>query len=247
MTGKKTFQLLLLLLLCSSFNLPDEQKFIGRKIENIMLTDSKGQQYDLFSLLNKKPLLISPLYTKCQSACSVLSGGLKETVDKLGTLGQNFNVLTFSFDSSDRADDLQNYATRWNTDGVNWRIATASFPEIQKLLGSLDYHYDVASAGEFVHPNVVIMLTPGGRISRYIYGLTPKVKDIRLAALEASAEKTRLNLFKGLYLKCFAFDPVSKTYKLDWGFIISTMAGILFIILISTLLLRTFKTAPAYE
>lgn len=238
----------MLLLLCSSFNLPDEKKFIGRKLENIRLSDAKGRQYDLFSLLNKKPVILSPVYTKCPSACSLISGGLKEAAEKLGTLGKDFTIVTFSFDSSDRQHDLEAFEARWKMDGENWRTATASYNEIEKLLNSADYHFDVdKNSGEYLHPNLVIILTPSGRISRYIYGLTPKAKDIKLAVMEAGAEKTRLSIFKGLYLKCFAFDPVSKTYKLDWSFIISTSAGIFFIILISTLLLRTFKTARTHE
>ena len=237
----------MLLFLCSSFNLPDENKFIGRKVENILLQDGKGRQYELFSLLNKKPIILSPIYTKCPSTCSIVSNGLKESTDKLGTLGKDFFIVSFSFDSSDRKEELENFESHWNIDGETWRATTASYPEIQKLLKSLDYQYDISKSGEFIHPNVIIILTPSGRISRYIYGLTPKAKDIKLAVLEASTEKTRLSLFKGLYLKCFAFDPVTKTYLLNWGFIISTSAGIFFIIIISTLLLKTFKTARINE
>jgi protein SCO1/2 len=215
-----------LLLFCSSFNLPEEKKFIGRKVENILLTDAKGKQYDLYSLLNKKPIILSPIYTKCPSTCSIVSNGLKECTDKLGTLGIDFSIISFSFDSSDRKEELENFETHWKIDGESWRATTASFSEI---------------------PNLVIILTPSGRISRYVYGITPKAKDIKLAVMEASAEKTRLSIIKGLYLKCFAFDPVTKTYKLDWGFLISTSAGIFFIILISTMLLSTFKTAPSHE
>ena len=236
-----------LLLLCSSFKLPDEKKFLGRKVENILLLDAKGNQYDLYSLLGKKPVILSPIYTKCPSTCSIVSNGLKVATDKLGTLGKDFLVLTFSFDSSDTKDDLENFESHWNADSKNWRATTAAYTEIQKLLTSIDYQYDIASNGEFIHPNVVIVLTPGGRISRYVYGLTPKARDIKLAVMEAGAEKTRLNIVKGLYLKCFSFNPETKTYTLDWGFIISTSAGILFIVIISTMLLRTFKTAPAHE
>lgn len=237
----------MLLLLCCSFTLPDEKKFLGRKVDNIMLNDAKGRQYDLYSLLNKKPIILSPIYTKCPSTCSIVSNGLKESSDELGTLGKDFYIITFSFDSSDRKEELENFETHWKLDGENWRATTASFSDIQKLLTSVDYTYDINPGGEFDHPNLVIVLTPSGRISRYLYGLTPKPKDLKLAVMEASSEKTRLGLLKGLYLKCFSYDPVTKTYKLDWGFILSTSAGIFFIVLISTLLLRTFKTARSHE
>lgn len=237
----------MLLLLCSSFRLPDEKKFLGRRVENIVLLDAKGRQYDFYSLLNQKPIILSPIYTQCPSTCSIVSNGLKETTDKLGTLGKDFRVLTFSFDSSDKKEDLENFESHWHADGESWRAVTASYAGIQRLLASIDYQYERTASGEYLHPNVVIVLTPGGRISRYIYGFTPRAKDLKLAILEASAEKTRLSVFRGFYLKCFSFDPVSSTYKPDWGFIISTAAGLLFIGLISSLILRTFKTSRIHE
>jgi hypothetical protein len=58
--------------------------------------------------------------------------------------------------------------------------------------------------------------------------------------MEAAAEKTSPGIIKGFYLKCFAFDPSTKTYKLDWSFIISTFAGLLMIGIICTVFIRSF-------
>ena len=58
--------------------------------------------------------------------------------------------------------------------------------------------------------------------------------------MEAMAEKTRPGIIKGFYLRCFGYDPLLKTYTIDWSFIISTSAGLLMISLVSGLFLKSF-------
>ena len=58
--------------------------------------------------------------------------------------------------------------------------------------------------------------------------------------MEAMAEKTRPGIIKGFYLRFFGYDPVLKTYKMDWRFIISTSAGLLMIGLVSGLFIKSF-------
>ncbi|HRQ51644.1 MAG TPA: SCO family protein, partial [Agriterribacter sp.] len=223
------------------FNLPDEKKFLAQKAADITVFDAAGNHFKLFSLLGKKPLIISPVYTRCYSLCGVISGGVQTVINELGTLGQDFTMVSFSFDSSDRRMNLAAYENRWQMDGVNWKAISASGEAIQQLLSSIGYEYDYDPATKaFNHPSILIVVTPGGRISRFIYGVNPSKKDIRLAVIEAMAEKTRPGLFKGFYLRCFGYDPVLKTYKPDWRFIISTSAGLLMIGLVSLLFIRSF-------
>ena len=159
----------------------------------------------------------------------------------MGTLGKDFTMVSFSFDSSDREENLAAYEIRWNMDAFNWKTISASQENIKLLMSSLDFEYDYkAATREFDHPSILIVLTPSGRISRYIYGINPSKKDIKLAVMEAAAEKTRPGLIKGFYLKCFAYDPVLKTYILNWGFLISTFAGLLIIGIVCTIFIKTF-------
>ncbi|HND74087.1 MAG TPA: hypothetical protein PKW10_06575, partial [Saprospiraceae bacterium] len=87
---------------------------------------------------------------------------------------------------------------------------------------------------------LLVVLTPSGRISRFIYGVNPTKRDIDLAVMAAMAEQTRPGLFKGFYLRCFGYDPLTRTYKIDWRFIISTSAGIIIIFFVTSIFLKTF-------
>lgn len=233
----------------SGFRLPEEKKFLGSKIPDISLIDAQGKNVNLYSLLQGKPLIISPIYTKCPSICGVVSNGTKVAVEKLGTLGKDFNMISFSFDSTDQASDLQNYQRRWKMDGNHWRTVTSDANTIRSLMASVGFEYDVdTTLKQFNHAAMLVVITPEGRISRYIYGVSPSKRDIRLAVMAAMAEKTTPGLFAGLYLRCFGYDPVMRTYKVDWRFIISTSAGLMMIIFMSSIFIKSFIISkPEHE
>ncbi len=228
----------------TSFNLPDEARFTSRKVENIIIRDANGDKSNLYDNLNGKPLVLSPVYTRCPMACSLISNGLKKAVDNLGTLGKDFNIITFSFDSTDTNEDLKGFEKRWKMDGGSWKTVTSDANGIHALMKSVDYQYDYdEQAKEYLHPNIVIVITPSGRISRYIYGVEPKANDLKLAIMEAQIEKASVNNFlKTLYVRCFSFNPATKSYHVDWKFISQTSAGLVMMIIVGTLLIRSLYT-----
>ncbi len=232
---------LVIWLLLSGFNFPNEKKYLSQQAANIDVFDADGNLFTLYSLLQQKPLIISPVYTKCYSLCGVISNGVQNAVSGLGTLGTDFNMVSFSFDSTDAKEDLRNYQLRWNMDGKHWKSISASSENIKALMASVDYQYDFDPATkEYNHPSILIILTPSGKISRYIYGINPSPRDLKLAVIEAAAEKNRPGIINGFYLRCFGYDPLTKTYKMDWRFIISTSAGLVIIIIMSGIFIRTF-------
>lgn len=144
----RKYWILLFWILLSGFNFPNEKKFLSQKAENISVFDSKGNVFDLFSLLGNKPLVISPVYTKCPSVCGIISNGVQTVVNKLGTLGKDFNIVSFSFDSSDKKEDLAFYESRWKMDGLHWKTISAKADQIKKLMQSFDYQFEYDSTNK---------------------------------------------------------------------------------------------------
>jgi len=56
-----------------------------------------------------------------------------------------------------------------------------------------------------------MILTPDGRISRYLYGIRYKERDLRLALAEASEGKLG-SIGDKLLLFCFHYDPEARGY-----------------------------------
>ncbi|MBS1641163.1 MAG: SCO family protein [Bacteroidetes bacterium] len=236
-------------LLLTGFKLPEEKKYLNQKIPNVTLFNAKGNSFQLYSLFNNKPLILVPVYTKCASLCGIISNGTKDAITELGTLGKDFNVISFSFDSTDTPADLKNYEHRWSMDGNYWKTVSANTITIHELMNAIGYEYEVDTVGkQFNHPALIIVLTPEGRISRYVYGVNPSKRDIRLAVMAAKAEQTTPGLFSGIYLRCFGYDPLLRTYKVDWRFIISTSAGFIIIFIVASIFIKSFiLSKPDYD
>lgn len=248
----------LLLLICiittalslSSFTLPNEQIFVGKQAANVTMIDAAGKRWELKELLGVKPVIIIPIYTSCPNSCSVVTNGWYEAIQKIDatTAGvgndrlsqsnesgsSDFFLMTFSFDHTDTPEDLQAFAARWKIDGTRWRVVSADSTSIRTLLASLDFQIELdPSTGDYAHPNIGIVLTPSGKISRYIHGVAPSASDIRSAITEASAERSSTNVvagfFKTLWSRCFPFNAKAKTYAIDWGFVFELAAGVIVI------------------
>lgn len=208
---------------------PDENKYLGRQLEDVEVFDPKGGRFKISDFFGDVPVLISPIYTKCPGSCSVITANLKEAVNKSGGLGGKYKVLTFSFDHGDGPADLQAFIRRWKL-GDNWEVVATDFENTQKLLASIDFEIIKDTVfGDYLHPNVVVVASPGMKISRFVYGVFPTARDINMAVLEAKQEKTSLSFYEGLVLNCFRFDNDLKTYTIDWPFVINMFVGITFI------------------
>src|SRR5256885_13602535 len=69
-----------------------------------------------------------------------------------------------------------------------------------------DWSSDVCSS------DLVLLLTPDGRISRYFYGVEYPGRDMRLGLVEASAGKIGTPIDHVL-LFCYQYDPSTATYS----------------------------------
>ena len=74
------------------------------------------------------------------------------------------------------------------------------------------YAWD-AETKQFAHPSGVIVLTPDGRLARYLFGIEYGPRDLRYAIVEASDGKVG-NVADSLLLYCYHYDPMTGRYGL---------------------------------
>jgi hypothetical protein len=72
------------------------------------------------------------------------------------------------------------------------------------------YQYDDKS-GQFAHATAIVVLTPGGKIAQYYYGVEYAPKDLRLGLIQASENKIG-NLADQVLLYCYHYDPTTGRY-----------------------------------
>jgi protein SCO1/2 len=74
------------------------------------------------------------------------------------------------------------------------------------------YAWDAATQ-QFAHPAGVIVLTPDGRLARYLFGLEYGPRDLRFALIESSEGRLG-SAADALLLYCFHYDPTQGRYGL---------------------------------
>jgi protein SCO1/2 len=131
--------------------------------------------------------------------------------------GKEYQVLAVSFDKDDTPElarqAKKNYFKLITRDFPqnHWRFLTAKQEEIDVLLNSFGYRLKRKGPGLFIHPNVLIAISPDGQIIRYLYGLHFLPFDIGMALTEAAEGTPHISVRKILSY-CFDYDSKSKTY-----------------------------------
>ncbi|XYH92626.1 SCO family protein [Sorangium sp. So ce1128] len=214
----------------------------GRAIDtSLPFTDMAGRSAPLTEHFDGvRPVLLVLAYYRCPTLCGLVLRGLVAGMAKLDyRLGEQYRALTVSFDPRDTPDaaarkrraTLSSLGVR-DTAGPPaadvWPFLTGEPPEIRALAGDLGFRaaYD-AQTDQYAHPAAVFVLTPDGRISRYLYGIEFSALDLRLALLEASRGQVGTTLDRVL-MTCYRYDPASRRYGPHVaGFLRLGAAGIL--------------------
>ena len=178
---------------------PNESRTIGNKVPDIVLISSEGEEFNLYSLKGK-PVILSPIYTHCASACPIITESLKRTVKLFGEPGRDFYVLTFTFDPKDELSDLRKFKKEHSLP-PGWKVALVKDRgQLFELLDAIDFRFATLPNRQFVHPNLIVFLDKDLVIRKYMYGVTfdklEFANALRIARGEvALPEKFRGHLF----------------------------------------------------
>jgi protein SCO1 len=193
-----------------------------------------GKVYPLSHFLDpKKPTLVNLVYYECPMLCTMVLNGLVDGLKGLDwNLGQQYNMLTLSIDPTETSESakakkeayLGHYLegrTQLKSESdraaarSSWSFLTGTESNIKALADQLgfSYKYDEVQK-EYAHPAVTFVMTPAGVISRYLYGVTYRPRDLRLGLLEASQGKIG-NVFDRILMFCYHYDPASRGYSVQ--------------------------------
>lgn len=184
--------------------------------QNITLTDENDEEVELAVLLTS-PVILNLVYYRCPGICSPLMSGIAEVVSKLDLEpGVDYSILTVSFDPTESpslaADKKKNYlnAVAEGFPPEAWRFMTADSADIARLTEAVGFRYR-KEGKEFLHTAALIVLSPEGKIARYVYGVTFLPFEVKMALLEASEGRVGPTVSRVL-LYCFSYDPEGRTY-----------------------------------
>ena len=184
------------------------------------LRDESGRAVTLGDYFGKKPVVLLFVYYECPMLCSLELNGLVRNLRTLSlTAGQDFELVTVSFDPKDTpqlaAAKKRGYLERYNRPGseAGWHFLTGDAAPVKRLTGVAGFTYALdPKSGQYAHPAGLIVATPSGRISRYVYGVDFPASNLRWALTEASGGKVGSPVDK-LLLMCFHYDPSTGRYN----------------------------------
>jgi protein SCO1/2 len=128
-----------------------------------------------------------------------------------------------------------------------WPFLMGTNANIRLLTSTAGFRYVQLEKNNFAHPTVLIVLTPDGRIARYLYGIEQSPQDLKLALIEAADGKIGgSRILNRVLLYCFHYDPVGKKYAVAAINLMKiTGAAILaMLVILIVVLKRTEKRKP---
>jgi protein SCO1 len=186
---------------------------------DILLRDESGSSVRLGDYFGRRPVVLSLNYYSCPMLCTVTLNGLASALDVLTyTAGKEFEVVTVSFDPREKPDlaaqKKKAYLQRYRRPGAaeGWHFLTGDQADIDRLTKAVGFRYAWdAETRQFAHPAGVIVLTPEGKVARYLFGIDYAPKDLRFAVIEASAGRIGTPIDQ-IVLACYRYDPMTGRY-----------------------------------
>lgn len=163
-----------------------------------------------------RPMALAPVYFTCPTVCGLTEQQVARAFEDTGlTAGEDAELIFLSFDPRDGAREAA--AVR---DRLDHAVAAQSDPAIRiawggdsgAVLDALGYErrFD-PRAEEFAHAAALAILTPDGRVARWLgpEGITGE--QLRRALIDASGGRIGTPLERAL-LTCWRFDPRTGKY-----------------------------------
>jgi protein SCO1/2 len=210
---------------------------------DLTLIDEAGNSVSVRSLLGK-PTVLTFVYYRCPGICSPLLTELSRMVDRMDLEpGIDYRILTLSFDPREGPElargKKESYlgSLKRNVDPSFWRFMVADSVTIQTLTDAAGFYFK-EEGNDFVHAGALIIISPEGKITRYINGIQYLPFDVKMALVEAGDGKIGPTIAKILKF-CYAYDPEARTYALN-----ITRLGLVATVLVVGVVLYVFVLRP---
>ena len=214
------------------------------------LVDQTGNKVVLKDyFVAKRPVILALNYYRCATLCSFVLNGLTDGMRALEfTPGKQYQVVTVSIDPRDSSElagkkreaYLQSLGRGMADNAKDWPFLTGTEESVARLAQAVGFHYRWdAESKQYAHAAGIFVLTPEGRVSRTLYGISFPARDLRLALVEASqggigSPVDRLLLF------CYHYDPETRRYGLT-PMAVMRIGGVLTMVFLGMFLLSAWR------
>lgn len=196
-----------------------DQKLNAQLPLDLEFTDATGAPVKLARLFGPRPVVLALVYYGCPMLCTQVLNGLAGSLQGMSySVGREYDVVVVSFDPAETpamaADRKKQFVRRFISTPLegNIHFLTGRESSVKALTDAVGFKFawDTPTS-QFAHPAAITVLTPGGRVSRYLYGVEFAPKDLKLAIVESSEGKIG-SLVEQAMLFCYHYDPETGRY-----------------------------------
>jgi protein SCO1 len=228
-----------------------EEVGITENLENqvpldLKFRDSFGTEVTLGDYFNNgKATILTLNYADCPNLCNQQLSALAKTIKELKmTPGQEYQILTVSIDPIEKpmaaANVRQLYLKFLDREDADWTFLIGKQEPITTLAKTVGFGYNfLPEKNEFAHTAALILLTPEGKVARYLYGIEYIPQTLRLSLLETAKGEVRSTMDR-LILYCFQYDATAGGYTLA-VLRLTRIAGAVTLVLLGTFILRQMR------
>lgn len=216
---------------------------------DLTFIDEDGKSRTLKEYMEGKPTMITLNYFKCAGICGPQLADMANMLSRLDLAeNRDYKVLTISFAENEtpelakkkRAAYLKSITRDFVQDAWHFVIGENNSSGILADKVGFDFKKEIGPNGavDYIHPSTLIMLSPKGKVTRYLNGISQLPFDVKMAVMEAGEGKVGPTIAKKL-LFCFAYDPKGRTYVFKW----EKVAGVVMTLLMLAFLVYLIKTS----
>lgn len=196
------------------------EQHLGTQVPlELKFRDEDGDEVALGKYFAGRPVILALVYYECPMLCNQVLNGLTETLRVMSlTAGREFDVVAVSFDPNEGPSLARSkkttYLSKYGREEAagGWHFLTGTRQSSAALASAVGFRYEWDSqSNQWAHGAGIIVLTPGGVVSRYFYGIEYGVRDVRLGLVEASDNRIG-TLADKVTLLCYRYDPMTGKY-----------------------------------
>ena len=200
---------------------------------DLEFTNEEGQSVKLGDIIDgTRPAVLQMGYYRCPMLCDLV---LNEAMKGLGgveelTAGQDYDLVSVSVNPEEGPEIAilkeKGYLLDYNRPGAarGFHFLTGTAQNSKALADAVGFGYSLQDDGEYAHAAALFIITPDGRISRYLYGVDYPPKTLRFALMEGGEGRIGSTLERFI-LWCHVYDPESGSYHL-FAFRIMQLGGV---------------------
>ncbi len=209
----------------------DFEQRLGERVPlDLRFRDETGASVRLGDYFGRRPVVLSLVYFGCPMLCGeVLRAEARGLADLPFDAGREFEAVTVSFDPADTPEEAARRKALYLAGyghpgaGAGWHFLTGDEAAIRELTSAVGFRYARDEAtGQFAHAAGIVILTPDGRLARYLLGVDYPATALRLGLVEASRGAIGGPVDR-LILYCAHYDPSVGRY----GIVIANVVRLL--------------------